>query len=78
MTTKAAIESKEPKIPNFFEKHPIEEMISRLTALDGFSFNAIVNSSFILSAMYEKGYNLPKNHKKVIQSVKKTCSWGKE
>ena len=70
-TTKAATESKEPKISTFFQKQPIEEEISRLIALDRFSFIAIVNSSFIRSAMYEKGFDFPKNHKQVIQSVKK-------
>ncbi|XP_065659760.1 uncharacterized protein LOC136083825 [Hydra vulgaris] len=71
MTPKAASQSKRPKISTFFQKQSIEEAISRLTALDGFSFNAIVNSSFIRSAMSEKGYDFPKNHKQAIQSVKK-------
>ena len=54
----------------FFQKQPIEKVISRLTALGGFSFNASVNNSFIRSTMSEKEYEFPKNHKQAIQSVK--------
>jgi hypothetical protein len=58
------------KISAFLKKESIGEVISKLAALDGFSFHALVNSSFIRSAMSEKGLEFPKNHKQAIQLVK--------
>lgn len=63
--TKAA-----PKISAFFQKESIGEVLSKLAALDGFSFNALTKSTFIRSAMTEKGYDFPKNHKQAIKLVK--------
>ena len=60
LITKAATESKNPKISTFFQKQPIEEVISRLTASDKFRFNPIVNSSYFQSGISEKGYDFPK------------------
>ena len=62
------------KISIFLKKETIGEVVSKLVALDGFSFNALVNSTFIRSAMSEKGLEFPKNHKQVIQLVKKFSS----
>ena len=59
-----------PKISTFFQKESIGEVLSKLAALDGFSFNALTKSTFIRSAMTEKGYDFPKNHKQAIQLVK--------
>ena len=47
LTTKAATKSKKSKVSTFFQKRQIEKVISRLTTLDVFSFNDIVNNSFI-------------------------------
>ena len=58
-----------PKISTFF-KESISEVFSKLAALDRFSFNALTKSTFIWSAMTEKGYNFPKKHKQAIQLVK--------
>ena len=58
-----------PKISTFFQES-IGEVLSKLTALDGFSFNALTKSTFIRSAMTEKGYDFPKNYKQAIQLVK--------
>ena len=69
--TKISTVSVGPKISTFFQNESIGEVISKLTALDGFSFHALVKSSFIRSAMLEKGFDFPKNHKQAIQLVKK-------
>ena len=58
-----------PKISTFFQES-IGEVLSKLAALDRFSFNALTKSTFIRLAMPEKGYDFPKNCKKAIQLVK--------
>ena len=42
-----------PKISTFFQKVSIGEVLSKLAALDEFSFNALTKSTFIRSAMTE-------------------------
>ena len=68
LVTKAARKSKKQKISTFFQKRPIEEVTSRLTALDVLSFKAIVNNPFIRCL---KKVLIKKNKKQTIQSVKK-------
>ena len=55
-----------PKISAFFQKVSFGEVLSKLAALGGFSFNALTKSTLIRSAMTEKGYDFPKNHKQAI------------
>ncbi|XP_065656025.1 uncharacterized protein LOC136081795 [Hydra vulgaris] len=68
-TSKPAAQTN-PKISTFFQKESIDEVFSKLAALDGYSFNALTKSTFIWSTMTEKGYDFPKNHKQAIQLVK--------
>ena len=55
LTTKAATKSKQHKILTFFEKRPIEKVISRLTALEVFSFNTInlVSTAFLATLLFD-------------------------
>lgn len=45
----------------------MEEIVSRMAALDGITINAITESSFIRESLQKRGFNLPKN----VSSVKK-------
>ena len=60
--TVASGAAKKRKISSFFQKESIGEVIAKLTAVDGFSFHGIIKSSFVRSAMTDKGYDFPKNH----------------
>ena len=46
-------------IVQYCKKESLAEIISRLAALDGFSFHGIVKSQFIRTSLKEKGYNPP-------------------
>jgi len=45
----------------------MSELISKLAAVDGFSFNRITKSEFIRQSMNAKGFNLPRNPTDVIK-----------
>ena len=54
-------------IDSFFEKLTIGELISKLAAVDDFSFNKITNSEFIREAIRAKGFKLPRNPTCVVK-----------
>lgn len=57
-------------IKEIFKKDDsLEEILARLAALDGFSIHAITNSSFIRSALKDRGFSLPKNPTKVKELI---------
>ena len=43
--------------------------ICRMACVDGFSINAITNSTFIRNSFIEKGWHLPKAHRGVMKLV---------
>lgn len=58
------------KITSFIKKESIEEIVSKLAAVDGFSINAIAKSEYIRKTLSDKGMILPKNPSHVMNMVK--------
>jgi len=52
---------------SYLKRPTMAELISKLAAVDGISFNRITKSEFIRSSMSSKGFNLPQNSTKVMQ-----------
>jgi len=48
-------------ISSYLQRETLEEIVSRLIALDGFSYYGVTNSSFIRQSINKLGYKLPKN-----------------
>lgn len=59
------------KITSFLKQDTREQIVSKLVAVDGFSVNAITNSSFIREALRDKGYSLPRNPNLVMEIIYK-------
>ena len=49
------------KMTMFVKKQAVEEIVSKLATVDGFSINVITKSEFIRKSLSEKGMVLPKN-----------------
>lgn len=62
---------KQTKILNFMKvkRKSLEEIISKLAAMDGFSINSLTNSSFIRESLQQQGYSLPKNNSRVMDLI---------
>lgn len=56
-----------PVIESFLKRPTMGELVSKLAAVDGISFNRITKSEFIRTSMSGKGFNLPQNSTKVMQ-----------
>jgi len=54
-------------INKFVTRPTMSELISKLAAVDGFSFNRITKSEFIRQSMNAKGFNLPRNPTDVMK-----------
>lgn len=66
--------SYQPTLVSFMRKVSkitMEEMISKLVAVDGFPISAISKSEFIRHSFSDKGFNLPKNPNRIMQMVYK-------
>ena len=60
----------QPTLTNLFKpKETLQEIVSKLAAVDGMSINTITNSRFIRSALADKGFTLPKNHSHVMNLI---------
>ena len=61
------------KIDSFFkpEKQSLGELVGKLTALDGLTFNQIATSERLRRAFKADGYDLPRSHKGVRDLVMK-------
>ena len=61
------------KIDSFFkpEKQSLGELVGKLTALDGLTFNQIATSERLFLALKADGYDLPRSHKGVRDLVMK-------
>lgn len=51
------------------KKKCLEEIVSRLAAIDGFSINGITNSSFIRNSFQQQGLLLPRNKSRVMSLI---------
>ena len=49
----------------------LEEIVSKLAALDGLSINCITNSSFIRESLQQRNYCLPQNNSRVMNLIYK-------
>ena len=57
------------KLTFFIRKDTLEELVTKLPAVDGFSINAITKSEFIRQSFSEKGFVLPENPSDVMSLV---------
>jgi len=57
-------------ITSYSERESLEEIVSRLITLDGFSYYGVRNSSFIRQSINQLGYKLPKNSTGTMKLVK--------
>ena len=55
----------------FVKQQAVEEIMSKLATVDGFSINAITKSEFIRKSLSEKGIVLPKNSSYAMNMIKK-------
>lgn len=61
---------KKPRtIMDFVKRSSLEEIISKLAAVDGISIRAITRSEFIRESISNRGYKLPKNETDVMQLI---------
>lgn len=62
---------KQTNIFNFMKvkRSSLEEIISKLAAMDGISINSITNSSFIRESLQQQGYSLPRNNSRVMDLI---------
>lgn len=72
----ASKDESEPKakilkpLDNFIIKTTLEELVSKLVTVDGFSIRGITRSEFIRQSMNLRGYKLPKDEKSVMIRVR--------
>ena len=61
------------KVDSFFksEKQSLGELVSQLTAINGLTFNQVATSERLRPVFKADGYDLPRSHKKVQDSVMK-------
>ncbi|GFY34278.1 BED-type domain-containing protein [Trichonephila clavipes] len=64
-----AIEVKDCSIRE--KKETLEEIVSKLVCVDGFTVNAITKSNFIRQSLHDKGYSFPPNPSDVMKLVYK-------
>jgi len=61
---------KKPKMMmNFLKRSSLEEIISKLAAVDGISIRAITRSEFIRESISKQGFKLPKNESDVMKLI---------
>ncbi|GFU33513.1 BED-type domain-containing protein [Nephila pilipes] len=53
------------------KKETLEEIVSKLVCVDGFTVNAITKSNFIRKSLHDKGYSFPPNPSDVMKLVYK-------
>ncbi|GFV97261.1 BED-type domain-containing protein [Trichonephila clavipes] len=53
------------------KKETLEEIVSKLVSVDGFTVNAITKSNFIRKSLHDKGYSFPPNPSDVMKLVYK-------
>lgn len=68
--TSALAIKKKKSISNYFQRETLEEILSKLVALDGFSFYSITNSVFIRQSISNLGFTMPKNSTLTMELVK--------
>ena len=58
-------------ILNFMQvkRSSLQEILSKLAAMDGFSINSITKSSFIRESLQQRGYSLPKKNSRVMDLI---------
>ena len=76
--TASEIENVKRKMTMFVKQQAVEEIVSKLTTVDGFSVNAITKSEFIRKSLSEKGMVLPKNPFHVMNITKKQYDLAKQ
>ncbi|GFV15889.1 BED-type domain-containing protein [Trichonephila clavipes] len=66
-------EQKKPLLSYFLKekKETLEEIVSKLVCVDGFTVNAITKSNFIRKSLHDKGYSFPPNPSDVMKLVYK-------
>ena len=74
--------SKEDTVPSSFLKEKtnilnfmqvkrssLQEILSKLAVINGFSINSITKSSFIQESLQQRGYSLPKKNSRVMDLI---------
>ncbi|GFX27132.1 BED-type domain-containing protein [Trichonephila clavipes] len=66
-------EQKKPLLSYFLKEkeETLEEIVSKLVCVDGFTVNAITKSNFIRKSLHDKGYSFPPNPSDVMKLVYK-------
>ncbi|GFW66481.1 BED-type domain-containing protein [Trichonephila clavipes] len=66
-------EQKKPLLSHIFlkKKETLDEIVSKLVCVDGFTVNAITKSNFIRKSLHDKGYSFPPNPSDVMKLVYK-------
>ena len=62
----------------FVKQQAIEEIVSKLATVDGFSINAVTKSEFIRKLLSEKGMVLPKYLSNVMNMIKRQYDLAKQ
>lgn len=77
--TATEVKNCQPKITTFLKnEESIEEIVSKLAAVDGFSINAIAKSEYIRKTLSDKGMTLPKNPSHIMNMVKSQYHFAKQ
>lgn len=76
-TAKSGASSSQP-ILKFMKRQSLQEIVSRLVTLDGFSVHGVTKSAFIRESLDSRGYHLPKDKTNVMKLVHTFCGTAKE
>ena len=76
--TRSEIGNVQRRMMMFVKQQAVEEIVSKLASVDGFSINAITKSEFIRKLLPEKGMVLPKNPSHVMNMIKKQYDLAKQ
>ncbi|GFS34108.1 BED-type domain-containing protein, partial [Nephila pilipes] len=74
MISELLLNKKDPYYHIFLKKkkkETLEEIVSKLVCVDGFTVNAITKSNFIRKSLHDKGYSFPPNPSDVMKLVYK-------
>jgi hypothetical protein len=76
-TAESGASSSQP-IFKFMKRQSLQEIVSRLVTIDGFTVHGITKSAFIRESLDSRGYHLPNDKTNVMKLVHAFCGTAKE